>query len=75
MIPNQPFQFSINSCVNGYTNHDFTTDARGSVGMVAGEWYNFEIGQERVIRDFYYISNVTLHKNYKKYAISDGIAQ
>ena len=48
MIPNQPFQFSFNSCVDGYTNHDFTTDARGSVGMVAGEWYNFEIGQERV---------------------------
>ena len=72
MIPNQPFQFSINSCVNGYTNHDFTTDARGSVGMVAGEWYNFEIGQERVN-----ISEIciTLHKNYEKYVISDRIAQ
>ena len=72
MIPNQPFQFSINSCVNGYTNHDFTTDARGSVGMVAGEWYNFEIGQERVN-----ISEIciTLHKNSEKYVISDRIAQ
>ena len=48
MIPNQPFQFSISSCVDGSTNHAFNTDARGSVGMVAGEWYNFEIGQERV---------------------------
>ena len=63
MIPNQPFQFSINSCVNGYTNHDFTTDARGSVGMVAGEWYNFEIGQEQAK-----ISEIciTLHKNSEK---------